>query len=47
MLGDMPKSCNVLDLFGATCEARLRIIAESCGDLGKVVQVLDRMTDED
>ena len=45
--GHMPKSSNVLDPFGATREAVIRILDESCGDLGRVAQVLDRTADED
>ncbi len=45
--GHMPKSSNVLDPFGATRDAVIRILGESCGDLGQVVQVLDRTGDEE
>lgn len=45
--GHMPKSSNVLDPFGATREAVIRILGESCGDLGKVTDVLDRTGDEE
>lgn len=43
--GHMPKSSNVLDPFGATREAMIRILGESCGDLGQVSAVLDRTRD--
>ena len=45
--GHMPKSSNVLDPFGATRDAVIRILGESCGDLGSVVEVLDRTGDEE
>ena len=45
--GHMPKSSNVLDPFGATREALIRILGESCGDLGRVTDVLDRTGDAD
>jgi hypothetical protein len=45
--GHMPKSSNVLDPFGATRDAVIRILGESCSTLGQVVQVLDRTADED
>ena len=45
--GHMPKSSNVLDPFGATREAVIRILGESCGDLGQVAEVLDRTGDAD
>ena len=45
--GHMPKSSNVLDPFGATRDAVMRILGESCGDLGLVAEVLDRTGDED
>jgi SAM-dependent methyltransferase len=45
--GHMPKSSNVLDPFGATRDAVIRILGESCGDLGKVTDVLDRTSDEE
>jgi SAM-dependent methyltransferase len=45
--GHMPKSSNTLDPFGATREAVIRILGETCGDLGSVSGVLDRTGDED
>lgn len=45
--GHMPKSSNTLDPFGATREAVIRILGETCGDLGAVSGVLDRTGDED
>ncbi|MBC7478176.1 MAG: hypothetical protein H7317_08800 [Pseudorhodobacter sp.] len=45
--GHMPKSSNVLDPFGATREAVMRILTDSCGALGKVTEVLDRTAAED
>ncbi len=45
--GHMPKSSNVLDPFGATRDAVIRILGESCGDLGKVTEVLDRTGEEE
>lgn len=43
--GHMPKSSNVLDPFGATRDAVVKIMTETCGDLGRVVEVLDRTAD--
>ena len=43
--GHMPKSSNALDPFGATREAVMRILTESCGELGRVSEVLDRTAD--
>lgn len=43
--GHMPKSSNVLDPFGATRDAVMRILADSCGALGRVTEVLDRTAD--
>lgn len=45
--GHMPKASNVLDPFGATREAVIRMLEETCGASGRVVEVLDRMGDED
>ena len=45
--GHMPKSSNVLDPFGATRDAVIRILGETCGELGKVTEVLDRTGDEE
>lgn len=45
--GHMPKSSNVLDPFGATRDAVIRILGEACGDLGRVAQVLDRTGDQE
>lgn len=45
--GHTPKSSNVLDPFGATKDAVIRILTESCGDLGQVSVVLDRTADKD
>ena len=43
--GHMPKSSNTLDPFGATRDAVIRILNESCEGLGKVTEVLDRTND--
>ena len=43
--GHMPKSSNVLDPFGATREALIKILTDSCGALGTVTEVLDRTAD--
>lgn len=43
--GHMPKSANVLDPFGATLDAVIRIMGDACGDLGRVGPVLDRRAD--
>jgi SAM-dependent methyltransferase len=45
--GHMPKSSNVLDPFGATREAVIKILTDSCGAFGKVTEVLDRTGDEE
>lgn len=45
--GHMPKSSNVLDPFGATREAVIKILTDSCGGMGKVTEVLDRTGDEE
>ncbi|MEO8245470.1 MAG: methyltransferase domain-containing protein [bacterium] len=45
--GHMPKSTSVLDPFGATRDAVIRILDKSCGDLGRVTEVLDRTGDPD
>lgn len=45
--GHMPKASNVLDPFGATREAVMRLLEEHCGAMGRVVEVLDRMDNED
>ena len=45
--GHMPKSSNVLDPFGATRDAVVRILGESCGAIGRVSAVLDRTGDEE
>lgn len=45
--GHMPKSSNVLDPFGATREAVIRILNESCADYGSVTEVLDRTAEEE
>ena len=45
--GHMPKSSNALDPFGATRDAVIRILTESCGELGRVSAVLDRSADPD
>ena len=45
--GHMPKSSNMLDPFGATREAVMRILTDSCGALGSVSDVLDRTADEE
>lgn len=43
--GHMPKSSNVLDPFGATREAVVKILTDSCGAAGRVTEVLDRTSD--
>jgi SAM-dependent methyltransferase len=40
-----PKTTNLLDPFGATQDATIRILNESCADLGRVTEVLDRSED--
>ncbi len=45
--GHTPKASNVLDPFGATREALIRLLEEACEGMGKVTEVLDRMSDED
>ncbi len=45
--GLMPESSNVLVPFGATRDAVIRILGESCGDLGRVTVVLDCTGDEE
>jgi SAM-dependent methyltransferase len=45
--GHMPKSSNVLDPFGATREAVIKILTDSLADLGRVTDVLDRTDDPD
>ena len=45
--GHMPKSSNALDPFGATREVVIRILGESCGEMGRVTEVLDRTADPD
>lgn len=45
--GHQPRATSALDPFGATEAGLLRILAESCGDLGQVQAVLDRMADAD
>ena len=44
--GHMPKATNVLDPYGATRDAVIRLLDETCGEMGRVVEVLDRMADE-
>lgn len=45
--GHQPGATSALDPFGATEAGLLRILTESCGDLGQVKVVLDRMADAD
>ncbi|WP_198008065.1 class I SAM-dependent methyltransferase [Rhodobacter ferrooxidans] len=45
--GHQPRTTNALDPFGATEAGLMRILAESCGDLGQVSGVLDRSTEAD
>ncbi|MDP4032043.1 MAG: hypothetical protein Q8P60_04165 [Pseudorhodobacter sp.] len=45
--GHQPRATSALDPFGASEAGLLRILAESCGDLGQVQVVLDRMSDAD
>lgn len=45
--GHMPKASNVLDPFGATREAVIRLLDEHCGAKGRVVEILDRTADKD
>ena len=45
--GHMPKSSNILDPFGATQDALVEVLSQSCGDLGRVSDVLDRTGEED
>lgn len=43
--GHLPKASNALDPFGATREAVIRILNESCAEFGRVTEVLDRTAD--
>ncbi|MGV8987481.1 MAG: class I SAM-dependent methyltransferase [Cypionkella sp.] len=45
--GHMPNSSNVLDPFGATRDAVIRILNDACVDLGRVTEVLDRTAEKD
>jgi len=45
--GHQPRATSALDPFGVTEAGLLRFLTESCGDLGQVRAVLDRMADPD